>query len=388
MTKISKNQGIENFSSSIKKFSDSKSSEIKESLFNKIDTNKDGKITQKELIEAGYQGKDAELMRDAIFFTERTVNKWFTADKNKNGSWDNIEVDMWDLHNNNPNGEIEDLSPEKFAQKHNIKTDGNNYSDMQEWIQGWITDSDPMIGIKVRKEEQLGRKLTKDETQMLYDAMKNQMNRWLFKKDALYNNLTSDSYTRLITSDETISCCGGSIDKPPVGPQNPEEGCAFIFCGMNEENSKNSANEIKNRLAWGMFRTLPQEQVQHMSPAAYKHYQNQWQQVRDMKASDFRELAKPENTANRQKFEEASLMSVRQIVEYIDIVESVTGKDFDSDDWSIDIHQFHEILEKINGTYNEENDLAGKTRKDIPADRQNLLRYLEEHNLLLDQFKE
>ena len=136
-----------------------------------------------------------------------------------------------------------------------------------------------------------------------------------------------------------------------------------------------------------MFRTIVQEQVQNMSPMAYRRYQAQWNEIRDMKASDFRELLKPENQNQRKIFENNSLMSVRQIVEYIDIIESVTGKDFDSEDWNLNQSDFMQVMEKMNGTYGDDKILQGKTRADIPADRQELLKYLEEHNLLLDQFK-
>ena len=90
-----------------------------------------------------------------------------------------------------------------------------------------------------------------------------------------------------------------------------------------------------------------------------------------------------------EKFEQTSNMTVKQIVDYIDIVESATGKDFDSDDWSVDSKMFHRnIMEHVNGTSGDETLLNGKTRADIPPERQDWLNYLEEHNLLLDQFKE
>ena len=108
-----------------------------------------------------------------------------------------------------------------------------------------------------------------------------------------------------------------------------------------------------------------------------------------MKASDYRNLLKPENEAARKNFEATSNMTVQQIVDYIDIVESSTGKDYDSDDWSIDVNIFYEkIMPKLNGTYGDDVILQYKTRADIPPEKQEWLKYLEEHNLLLDQFKE
>ena len=44
-------------------------------------------------------------------------------------------------------------------------------------------------------------------------------------------------------------------------------------------------------------------------------------------------------------------MTLRQIVDWIDIVESATGKDFDSNEWEIDPDMFHnDIMQKVNGT--------------------------------------
>ena len=108
-----------------------------------------------------------------------------------------------------------------------------------------------------------------------------------------------------------------------------------------------------------------------------------------MKASDYRNLLKPENKEKLEKFEQNSNMTVQQIVDYIDIVESSTGQDFDSNDWTIDSQTFfEEIMPKINGTYGDDTILEGKTRLDIPPEKQNWLNYLEQHDLLLEQFKE
>ena len=46
------------------------------------------------------------------------------------------------------------------------------------------------------------------------------------------------------------------------------------------------------------------------------------------------------------------------------------------------------IMEQVNGTSGDETLLEGKTREDIPPQRQEWLSYLEEHDLLLEQFKE
>ena len=125
-----------------------------------------------------------------------------------------------------------------------------------------------------------------------------------------------------------------------------------------------------------------------MSKAEYAAYQQDWQELRNMKAEDFRALLQPENKAKLEKFEENSNMTVKQIVDYIDIDEKTTGKPYDSDDWTISNKDFHDkIMPELNGTAGDDKILEGKTRADIPADKQELLNYLESHGLLLDQFK-
>ena len=73
-------------------------------------------------------------------------------------------------------------------------------------------------------------------------------------------------------------------------------------------------------------------------------------------------------------------------VDYIDIVESVTGKNFDDNDWSINRNDYYLICEKINGTYGDETVLDGKTEKDILPERKELYDYLKKEGLLLTQF--
>jgi len=373
----------------------------KESLFTKLDKNRDGKISDEELKEAGYTGKYLSAMSEALFFAERDVNKWFSYDRDNDSQISNVELRMWNI--DNAEGKegmhtIGDLTPEEFAKKYNMEFDGENYDDFEEWCKFWIESSDPNCGNKAIIKEHFGIELTEEETQLLYDAMKNQANRWLFKNKALYNRVNNCALTRLATNDQTVSCCGGDISKPPIGEQpklNPDgtladaESCAMIFSSLKTEDCSNSSEEVKNRLAWAAFKTVPETVAAKMTPKEYAAYQKDWQQVRNMKASDYRDLLKPENVAAREKFEETSNMTVQQIVDYIDIVETSTGKTFDSDDWSVDYKMFKEqILSRFNGTYDEESVLKGKTRADIPADRQEWLKYLEEHNLLLDQFKE
>lgn len=362
-----------------------KNSNMKESLFTKLDKNNDGTISAEELHAAGYTGKRLDAMFESLFVAERSVNKWFNVDKNKDGMLDNIEQKIWGIHVDGVEHKNGDLTLEEIASKYKINLEEVNINNIKDWCDDWLTDKDPECGIKSMAKEQYGIDLTDDETQLLYDAMRNQANKWLFKENALYQRLNSTSYTRLITNVQIVSCCGGDISKPPIGSNN---GCAEIFRAIDYEEASNHADEMKNRLAWAAFKTIPESEVRKMSPEEYSAYQLQWQKVRDMKASDYRELLKPENKDKLEQFEESSIMTVKQIVDYIDIVENVTGVDFDAKDWFVNYNQFNEIQQRINGNTEDIDILKGKTRADIPSDRQELLRYLEENGLLLDQFKE
>lgn len=373
--------------------------QLNESLFLKLDKNKDGKISEQELMDAGYEGKDLAAMQEAIFFAERDVNKWFLYDRDKNGVASNVEEAMWDVHNTDDNHTIGDMTPEEFAQKNNIDLfEEFSEENFVNWCEHWIETDNPMQGIKVIIKARYGKEFSDEETQLLYDAMKNQANRWLFKEDSLYTRLNNSAYTRLATTDQTVSCCGGDISKPPMGeqPRLDENGelmdatsCTMIFSELEEEGSSNSAEQTKNRLAWAAFKTVSDVDAAKMTPEEYAAYQADWNKVRNMKASDYRELLKPENRAELENFEANSSMTVQQIVDYIDIVESATGKNFDENDWALDTRTFHhDVMAKLNGTFGDDRILEGKTRADIPPEKQPLLKYLEEHNLLLEQFKE
>jgi len=376
-----------------------KKDDMKLSLFMRLDTNKDGKISEEELYSAGYRGNDLAAMNEVLFFAERNTNKWFSVDKNKNGSVDSVEDKMWEIHNTDENHKIGDLTPEEFAKKYNFSAsvDDKDFN-FEKWCEGWIERDNPMNGLKALVKERYGKELNDEETQLLYDVMKTQANRWLFKQDALYNRLNLSAYTRLATDDQTVSCCGGDISKPPIGAQpklNPDgtlaeaDSCSMIFSALENDGDSNSSMQIKNRLAWAAFKTVPDIEAAKMTPDEYQAYQADWNRVRNMKASDYRELLKPENKDALKRFEATSNMTVKQIVDYIDIIESATGKDYDSDDWSVDVYMFHnDIMQKLNGTEGDETILDGKTRADIPPERQELLKYLETHGLLLDRFKE
>ena len=62
-------------------------------------------------------------------------------------------------------------------------------------------------------------------------------------------------------------------------------------------------------------------------------------------------------------------------------------KPWDSNGWEVSEKEWGIISEKINGTYGDETRLEGKTRADIPSNRQALLRFLEEKGWLYEQFK-
>lgn len=371
---------------------------LNESLFLKLDKNKDGKISDQELCECGYRGNDLLAMSEVLFFAERNVNKWFMKDKNHNGVTDSAEEKMWDIHNTDGTHKIGDLKPEEFAKKYNLEIQIFNDDDFASWCKSWMEDESPMRGLKAIAKERYGKELTDDEVQLLYEAMKNQANRWLFKTPALYNRLNISAYTRLATNNSAYSCCGGDIAKPPMGaqPKLDENGelmeadsCEIIFTGLETEKASNSAHQTKNRLAWAAFRTIPEKEAAKLPSEEYAKYQSDWNNLRAMKASDFRDLLKPENKDKLEKFEENLNMTVRQIVDWIDIVESATGKDFDNNDWKIDPEMFHnDIMQKVNGTYGDDKILEGKTRSDVPSEKQELLKYLEEHGLLFEQFRE
>lgn len=389
--------GIGGGNSAGKPVKKAKAAQLNESLFFKLDKNKDGKITEQELKAAGYQGKDLFAMEEAIFFAERNVNKWFKFDSDKSGFVNTAEEAMWNIHNTDDNHIIGDLTPEEFAKKNGINIEDIPEENFENWCKHWIESDNPMQGIKAIIKEHYGKEFSDEETQLLYDAMKNQANRWLFKEASLYTRLNISAYTRLATTDQTVSCCGGDISKPPMGEQpkldaNGElmeaNSCSMIFSELEEAGSSNTALETKNRLAWAAFKTVSDTDAARMSPEEYAKYQADWNKVRDMKASDYRELLLPENKAALEEFEASSNMTVKQIVDYIDIVESATGKSFDGNDWMLDSKVFHQdVMAKLNGTFGDEDILAGKTRADVPPEKQELLKYLEDHNLLLEQFK-
>lgn len=382
------------------------------SIFGMLDQNCDGKISEDEIItvlqaDANNDGiiteNEMNCMKQIKFFAKRGVDKWFTLDINRDGHWSNVETKlgahrMWG-DSDTYTGLDASMSNEQLAKLYNMeeKIDESMDGDLQGWLNEDIDD------LKKLAKERYGIELSDKQIIILKNEQKKQLNTWLFKTGdnatgnaPLYNSLNTTAYTRLVTSEQTVSCCGGDIIPPPAAEK--KDVCVPVFSSLDREGASNKADEVKNRLTWAMFKTPPKEELaldedavtvwQNMSDEQYNNYHQQYQQMRDMKASDFRELLKPENADKRAEFEKNSAMTVQQIVDYIDIVEQEIGVgNFDKEDWSIDERQFSKIVLSINGTTDDETKLQGKTRADVPENRQALLKFLEEKGWLSDQFK-
>ena len=369
-----------------------------------------------------------KALKSVKYFIERSVEKWFSKDLNIDGESSNIEEHRWTRHNKEYDMNDGDLNEKEYAKKYNLKIKKVN-NDYQNWIKEWIEaeiyDSAYDFGVILRDED----------LKMLDEYAIIQINAKLVKPGqdkttSLYNRLGTDAYTRIITMEATDSCCGGSVVPPPITEKN--NNCAFVFSSMehspekieqlNKEiqelekelslgeislieydkkreklfELKNSSEEVKNRLAWAAFKTPNPETLYNpetekyewskMSEKEYADWHNKWNTLRSMTAKDFRALLNDKEKC--AEFEKDSNMSVKQIVDYIDIVETVTGKDFDDNDWSVNREQFQEITKRVNGVYGDKNILEGKSKKDILSERQKLYKYLKKNNLLLPQFEE
>lgn len=382
------------------------------SIFCMLDQNRDGKISEDEMnaifqADADNDGivtdNEIRCMNDMKFFARRTVDKWFSLDVNRDGHWSNVETKLGDkrmFEGAESDTSLDaSMSNEQLSKLYNMKEkiDDPNNKQLEDWLNGWLDD------LKQEAKEKYGVELSDKQIIILKNEYKKQLNTWLFKTGdnatgnaPLYNSLNLTAYTRLITTEQTVSCCGGDIIPPPAAPK--KDICAEVFSDLEHEGASNSAKEVKNRLAWAMFKTPPKEELvkcenagtvwQNMSDKQYDNYHQQYLQMRDMKASDFRELLKPENAQKRANFEKNSAMTVQQIVDYIDIVEQQIGVgNFDKEDWSVDADQYNKITLSINGTAGDESRLEGKTRADVPENRQALLKFLEEKGWLYEQFK-
>lgn len=382
------------------------------SIFCMLDQNRDGKISKDEMnavfqADADNDGivtdNEIRCMNDMKFFARRTVDKWFSLDVNRDGHWSNVETKLGDkrmFEGAKSDTSLDaSMSNEQLSKLYNMKEkiDDPENKQLEDWLNGWLDD------LKQEAKEKYNVELNDKQIIILKNEYKKQLNTWLFKTGdnatgnaPLYNSLNCTAYTRLITTEQTVSCCGGDIVPPPAAPQ--KDICAEVFSDLEHEGASNSAKEVKNRLAWAMYKTPPKEELatsedastvwQNMSDEQYNNYHQQYQQMRDMKASDFRELLKPENAQKRADFEKNSAMTVQQIVDYIDIVEQQIGVgNFDKEDWSVDAEQYMQISSAINGTAGDESRLEGKTRADVPKNRQALLKFLEEKGWLYEQFK-
>lgn len=382
------------------------------SIFCMLDQNRDGKISKDEMnavfqADADNDGivtdNEIRCMNDMKFFARRTVDKWFSLDVNRDGHWSNVETKLGDkrmFEGAKSDTSLDaSMSNEQLSKLYNMKEkiDDPENKQLEDWLNGWLDD------LKQEAKEKYNVELNDKQIIILKNEYKKQLNTWLFKTGdnatgnaPLYNSLNCTAYTRLITTEQTVSCCGGDIVPPPAAPK--KDICAEVFSDLEHEGASNSAKEVKNRLAWAMFKTPPKEELatceeastvwQNMSDKQYDNYHQQYLQMRDMKASDFRELLKPENAQKRADFEKNSAMTVQQIVDYIDIVEQQIGVgNFDKEDWSVDSEQYMQISSAINGTAGDESRLEGKTRADVPKNRQALLKFLEEKGWLYEQFK-
>ena len=400
------------------------------SIFKMLDQNHDGKISEDEIntvlqADSDDDGivteKEFACMEQMKFSAKREIDKWFSFDINRDGHISNVE-DILAEKRLFSDTELEGAKTnEQLAKLYNLQ---EKIEDKNLILEGWLNNS--IEELKQEAKEKYGIELSNNQIIILKNEQKKHLNTWLFKtgdnatSDApLYNSLNNTAYTRLVTMQQTVSCCGGDIIPPPV--TNDRNSCTFVFSDLSLENSLNSSEEVKNRLAWAMYPMSPElkeiktqidkefqtkidageltpeeaeEQKkevsvwERVSDEDYHIHHEHYQQMRDMKASDFRELLKLENEQKRIEFEKHSSMTVKQIVDYIDIVEQQIGiGNFDNDNWSVNSTQYQQIVYGINGTVSDEDKLHGKTRVDIPENRQNLLRFLEERGWLKEQFK-
>ena len=402
------------------------------SIFSKLDLDNDGYVSQFEFSRIKMLDTDGDgtiskseaeenkqnCMKEAMFFARRNIDKWFTIDVDRDGQWSNVEAKMADYRMaeicDDPNHIMDSsLSNEELARKY-MMTEKPTSMSMEKWIDSWLDYIKTEVAQKM-----YGVELTSNDMAVLKSECMKQLNTWLFKTgdnathDApLYNSLNVTAYTRLMTTESAVSCCGGDITPPPIAPRRNQ--CSFIFSPLqfstekyeeaekdgrelDESSLTNSASEMKNRLAWAAFRTPPKEKLSdsektgsvwmNFSDEEYSKLHKQWNKLRNTSASELRELLKPENELRRTYFEANTIMTVAQMVQFIDIVESVTGHSWDDENWEVTVDQFFQIGRLVNDTEGDETRLNGKTRDDVPQNRQKLLHFLEEKGWLNNQFK-
>lgn len=234
------------------------------------------------------------------------------------------------------------MSNKQLANKYNMQE--KIISDMQSWLDSEIED------IKNDARTHFGVELTQKQIIEIKKEQIKQLNNWLLKSGdneeaSFYQQLNLDAYTRLMSTRDGEACCGGDI-------------CEFAGFSPSdlEKNGKYTSKDMKARLEW--------------AENSYKVDDN----------------GKTVLDANGHTIP-AKMMTDAQVQKYKEIVESVTGKPWDSDDWDVSMEQWDIICQKVNGTYGDETRLEGKTRADIPENRQALLRFLEQKGWLYEQFK-
>lgn len=323
------------------------------SIFNALDINKDGYVTEQEYnltcsLDENHDGtvtdkeRNDACMRQMKFFAKRGIDKWFKIDKNRDGQASSLEMRSWATYNNNGKTLEGIMSNEELAKKYNIKDE--ILEDMQSWL------DDEIEGLKKESKEQYGVELSKKQIIELKKEQMKQLNTWLFKdgdneNSSFYQQLNLDAYTRLMSTIDGEACCGGDI-------------CEFADFSPSdlEKNNKYTAKDMKARLAWAENSYLVDDE------------------------------GKTVHTEDGNTIP-VKMMTPSQVQKYKEIVESTTGQPWESDNWEVTIEQWNEICEKVNGTYGDDTRLEGKTRADIPENRQALLRFLEEKGWLYEQFK-
>lgn len=323
------------------------------SIFNALDINKDGYITEHEynLTCAMDENKDGTVtdeernntcMEQMKYFARRGIDKWFKIDKDRDGKGSNVEWKSWDTYNQNGKTLEGPMSNEELAKKYNMKEEIVN--DIQNWLDSEIEN------LKQEAKDMYGVELSQKQIIEIKKEQMKQLNTWLLKEgdnedSSFYQQLNLDAYTRLMSTVDNEACCGGDI-------------CEYSGFSPSdlEKNGKYTAKDMKARLSWA-------ENSYMVDDNGKTVYDENGQTI------------------------PAKMMTPEQVQKYKEIVESVTGKPWDSDDWGVTIEQWYEIGEKVNDTYGDETRLEGKTRADVPENRQALLRFLEEKGWLYEQFK-
>ena len=279
---------------------------------------------------------------DSMMIANYGIDKWFKIDKNRDGFASNIEMESWNTFNMNGKTLEGVMSNEELSKKYNMNE--KILEDMQSWLDGEIES------LKSEAKNMYGVELSSKQIIELKKEQIKQLNTWLMKEgdnqeSSFYQQLNLDAYTRLMSTVDNEACCGGDI-------------CEFSnFSPSNlEKNGKYTAEEMKARLAWAENSYLVDDNGKTV-------YDENGQTI------------------------PAKMMTAKQVEMYKEIVESVTGKPWDSDGWEVTAEQWNTICEKVNGTEGDEERLNGKTRADIPENRQALLRFLEEKGWLYEQFK-